>query len=360
MATLEQYLQELKNSIPAQLIRGSVAGTAGFVPDALNTLRTPYPMEVTGEVDYSKQVDVPYGSDYWLKKLPLSPDNKIGEVAGLIGSFAPINPVPIAKGAVKAGRGAVGLLGKEIDAAMMGESGGLLGAAVAPSKPAFVVPQKTGSPHKLDPEKLVRQASGETAPQAEALRIAQRNAALPVSEGGLGLPAGNTAMDRAKAMGFDTPVYHATDASEDFTVFKPSREGKFGSGIYTSFEPSYAEKYAGGENVRTLPLLSKGQMASDDTRVDVLDSLRQQMALKDPNFSVLEWKQRANKMLSDKGYSGVDVDKERLILNPSHLRSRFAAFDPMRSSEADILAGMIPFSMLADESQKKQKKSLLE
>jgi len=42
-----------------------------------------------------------------------------------------------------------------------------------------------------------------------AHEIAQRNAAKPVSEGGLGLPADNTAMDRAKAMGF-IPAYHGT------------------------------------------------------------------------------------------------------------------------------------------------------
>lgn len=36
----------------------------------------------------------------------------------------------------------------------------------------------------------------------QAHKTAQRNAALPISEGGLGLPADNTAMDRAKAMGY--------------------------------------------------------------------------------------------------------------------------------------------------------------
>jgi hypothetical protein len=56
-----------------------------------------------------------------------------------------------------------------------------------------------------------RGAVGFVYPQQEALDIAQRNAAKPVSEGGLGLPPNNTAMDRAKAMGFDTDAYHATD-----------------------------------------------------------------------------------------------------------------------------------------------------
>lgn len=50
------------------------------------------------------------------------------------------------------------------------------------------------------------------APQAEALRLAQQRAALPLEQGGLGLPAGNTAMDRAKAMGFDVDAYHGSDS----------------------------------------------------------------------------------------------------------------------------------------------------
>ena len=40
---------------------------------------------------------------------------------------------------------------------------------------------------------------------------AQRVAALPVEQGGLGLPPDNTAMDRARAMGFDTDAYHGTN-----------------------------------------------------------------------------------------------------------------------------------------------------
>jgi len=51
----------------------------------------------------------------------------------------------------------------------------------------------------------------------QAHLIAQQNAALPVSKGGLGLAPDNTAMDRARAMGFDVdnPVYHGTNADID-------------------------------------------------------------------------------------------------------------------------------------------------
>ena len=40
--------------------------------------------------------------------------------------------------------------------------------------------------------------------------------------------------------------------------------------------------------------------------------------------------------------------------NPKLIRSRFAAFDPMRRNEADILAGVLPLGLLTDEDQRKK------
>jgi hypothetical protein len=191
-------------------------------------------------------------------------------------------------------------------------------------------------------------------PQQVALDTAQKNAALPISEGGLGLPPNNTPMDRAKAMGFETDVYHATDAPQDFSTFTPSVKGKMGSGVYTSFEPAYAERYAGGETARTMPLMSRGEMANVDTRTEVSDLVRQQLANENPNFNIQEWKRLSNQELENRGYSGLDVDKERLVFNPSDLRSRFAAFDPMRRNESDILAGLLPASLLADPETRRK------
>ena len=42
------------------------------------------------------------------------------------------------------------------------------------------------------------------------------------------------------------------------------------------------------------------------------------------------------------------------ISDPSRIRSRFAAFDPKRRNEADILAGVLPLGLLADEEQRKK------
>ena len=50
--------------------------------------------------------------------------------------------------------------------------------------------------------------------QEVAHMIAQRHAAMPTAQGGLGLPPANTPMDRAAAMGYDLPAYRGTRADE--------------------------------------------------------------------------------------------------------------------------------------------------
>lgn len=94
-------------------------------------------------------------------------------------------------------------------------------------------------------------------PAAERMLLAQRNAALPIAEGGLGLPATNTAAQRAKAMGYETPVYHGTNA--DINAFNVEGKGKTaGAGAFLTTNPITAETYvsaSGGGNI--LPLLLK-------------------------------------------------------------------------------------------------------
>lgn len=43
-----------------------------------------------------------------------------------------------------------------------------------------------------------------------------------------------------------------------------------------------------------------------------------------------------------------------VVFEPNQVRSRFAAFDPTRMKEADILAGVLPLGLLADEEQRKK------
>ena len=197
------------------------------------------------------------------------------------------------------------------------EDGAVYGAGA--SKPAFEISAPQPSPY----------------PQQAALDLAQQRAALPVEQGGLGLPANNTAADRAKAMGFDTPVYHATDV--DFTEIRPSVKGKYGAGVYTATSPKYAEIYAQGENARTLPLMARGKIASDDERIAIADQMLEQYRT-NQSMSVPLWKEKTKEELANRGYTGVGIGKERLMFNPEDLRSRFAAYDPFRKDVATATA----------------------
>jgi hypothetical protein len=78
-----------------------------------------------------------------------------------------------------------------------------------------------------------------------AQKLAHDRAMLPVSEHGLGLPAGNTAMDRAGAMGFDTPAYHGRvkDDLINNEIPQAIRGGSVGP-AYLTDSPSVSSSYA--------------------------------------------------------------------------------------------------------------------
>jgi len=96
-------------NVPVDLLRGRVAGTRGLFGDVVNQ---PIPMvrplqllsqAVTGQQKYPD-------TEHYLETMPLKSNTPIGDVAGRIGSFAPINPMP----AVRAGQKGLNLLGMEV------------------------------------------------------------------------------------------------------------------------------------------------------------------------------------------------------------------------------------------------------
>jgi hypothetical protein len=251
-----------------------------------------------------------------------------------------------------------------------------------------------------------------------AMQLAQKNAALPISEGGLGLPANNTAMDRAKALGYDTPVYHGTN--QDIEAFNVEGKGKTaGAGAFLTTNPITAETYvsaSGGGNI--LPLLLKkdnfltanargrnwadiytnelnaragknrytpqelGLDINSATSTDELGMIANDLSLKGaeiknvrdlgPNSHVMRSKEYLfNKygIVPDETFSNVtgeqwaesqramqklyDSQKSDIyaVQDPSLIRSRFAAFDPKRINEPNLLAGVIPFGLLKDDEE---------
>jgi hypothetical protein len=187
-----------------------------------------------------------------------------------------------------------------------------------------------------------------------ANEVAQKNATEM-----LGLPPDNTAMDRAKALGFGDDVYHGTTKS--FDAFDMSKLGSSGSdaleGVFTVTNPKVANEFIWakgsneGGNVMPLRLRTSDPVKSST----VLDGTTGSAAAK-----ILKQAKRA-------GYDRVDFPTNMLgsqgttqvVFDPSRIRSRFAAFDPARVNETDLLASGIPIGLLGTtqvELPKKQEK----
>lgn len=198
-------------------------------------------------------------------------------------------------------------------------------------------------------------------PQEEAMRLAQQRAALPVEQGGLGLPIGNTAEQRAKAMGFDynTTRFHGSD--QDIYAFDPAKFGKndqgwYGRGVTTDTDPEIASGYANYNEAESgqmvYPLLTRGKY---------MDWPEGQ-----PPFSTARDSTQGTKDIQGLGYQGTrmtndrdlyggtpQIGTEQVTFNPDDVRSRFAAFDPFRRNAAIAAAtgSLAPDLLAAQEDE---------
>lgn len=218
----------------------------------------------------------------------------------------------------------------DIDAALtMGQGGIQIGDREAFARQMAQVPYLLGSMSNL--------------PAVERMRIAQANAALPVSEGGLGLPANNTAAQRAKAMGYDMPMYHGTD-TPNIEVFDPEKT-KIIKGIFSTNNPKTASKYAEEAGLKkraealgmesspnVLPLLIKSESHKRIPKYDVK--------------TINEFRNNENK--------GVYRDEMGVAVtfDPTQIRSRFAAFDPKQVNNPNILAGGLAIPLAEEDNRR--------
>ena len=263
----------------------------------------------------------------------------------------------------------------------------------APERAASYPPSMFDVPVK---EQIVRYGEGQSMsvptkfPQPDGeLRsaIAQLNAAKPISEGGLGLPADNMPMDRAGAMGFDTPAYHGSD-NGDITKFS-NRKAYRGYGTSVAEQPKTAEGYA--QNGSMYPLLINKNTIFDVTNPSQVEQLSQVTdkylakrkpydgkttfypftkedvfeGFKKPHSEYYAEQNLISELVKKMGYTGTKALENNIpqykIFNPADIRSRFAAFDPFRKHEADILAGvgiggMLDPEFVSEEFRKKERK----
>ena len=100
-------------NVPVDLLRGRIAGTRGLFGDVVNQpIPMVRPLQLLSQA-FTGQQKYP-DTEHYLETMPLKSNTPIGDVAGRIGSFAPINPMPAVKGYLS-------LLGNEINAGMTGQ-----------------------------------------------------------------------------------------------------------------------------------------------------------------------------------------------------------------------------------------------
>ena len=269
------------------------------------------------------------------------------------------------------------------------------------------------------------------APQAKALELARQRGALPIDQGGLGLPVNNTGMDRAKAMNFQD-AFHETEAakleqlskSDEFNVSNP--QGGAGDpltpmGVFTKptgqrigisrqnsevqmplmISPSGPTKSFTDRSdllsyINQYPEVASAVKAADDLDMKMAKHLEDMedraadlyeqgkykaadklleanayddspvMKIFDQQYKDLSMdaKTKLTDLFKSQGIGNVHIKKDtadgglftesNIVLDPSNVRSRFAAFDPFRRNEPNLLAGAIPFTPLlaTDEEQR--------
>lgn len=251
-------------------------------------------------------------------------------LAGLIADFTPV----------------VGDVKSAYDGVQSAREGDWLGAGLGALGALPFVPNMTASVGK------VAQKVSKEGPRAEAMRIAQANAAKPVSEGGLGLRPDNTPMERAKALGMED-AYHATTADiQQFDINKSSPAAAFGKGVYTEADRNKVASWAkskDGANImplmvdksRTLPMAELDAGNAEKLSAYLGRPINEGAAV--PYFSLEKRGGSVSEGAGLAGFSGVDHagpgghGLNTVFIDPSAIRSRFAAFDPARRHEADLL-----------------------
>lgn len=193
-------------------------------------------------------------------------------------------------------------------------------------------------------------------PQQAALDTAQRNAALPVEQGGLGLRPDNTPMERELAMGGKRGV-HFSRTGADVTELD---SGKYAVSPFDAIGTHIGSKDAANQRFENtarysdvpkgvsyeVSMLGNNEFLNKNgkpmTELELIDDLVAKGAWQNKDYKA------QNADLRQKYFSQYDripyvndvedAGNVSYIVPPWNIRSVNAAFDPMRRNEADLLA----------------------
>jgi len=169
---------------------------------------------------------------------------------------------------------------------------------------------------------------------------------------GMDMPMGPAALERARAGGFDTdtPLYHGS--RKDFSAFrndieKKTDHGWYGEGAYFG-DPETASIYAMNDPNVARP--QGGNVIEAFARGNVYEWPEGRPAALDAQGA-----KEISQSLAAEGYAGANIYapndpdlwgeqagswRERVVFDPSNIRSRFARFDPRLSHLRNLSAGL--------------------
>jgi hypothetical protein len=182
------------------------------------------------------------------------------------------------------------------------------------------------------------------APREEALETARKNAVKM-----LGLPEKNTPMDRAKALGFETGWAHGSPRN-DITELRSSRIGAQGPGAYATNYLPEANTYSQLDPGATVyPLMVRKSEALvtghnnpyDELKVNADDELISELFGRGKS-AIVTTQEKTPDWLLKAGAPDMPERQHFVSVKPSNFRSRFAAFDPARVDDADLLGRADP------------------
>ena len=237
----------------------------------------------------------------------------------------------------------------------------------------------------------------------QAHLLAQQRAALPVNQRGLDLPADNTAMDRARAMGWDvdtTYTHRSRNTSDYLQEINPTKD--FG-GIFSLADDDAGPRYGQHKHEFLLKgdvanniadeysdaLLKKnfkeivGHKSSSKISSNDMDAIRyaldnQSVYVDNPDrlyellnaFDDVESFKAMQKTLGElsrkKGYGAVKMEDEFgdsvMLLHGNKVRYKDAAFDPFNRDSSNLLAQSAKFApaatlgaLMANEKRKEKR-----
>jgi hypothetical protein len=198
-----------------------------------------------------------------------------------------------------------------------------------------------------------------------AHEVAQRNAALPVEQGGLGLPPDNTAMDRANAPGmFPDDAYHFSRHGADVQELD---SGKYAIAPFDAVGTHVGSKEQAFDRFEnTVGYKVNNPIYANDELIGVTYPLRVNTGnrMLSPSGLVMSETPISMGFSASADYGNLKTSNEALresifpkydsipyinevespgqisyILPPKNIRSRFAAFDPAKRDSANLLAG---------------------